>query len=163
MLSFFINFVVHWFTLPNQRSNLPVWELWVSLHNAFSSHLKSLVTLNIFVFRKCRWIFQRCQCFIFFLSTSGVFSVITSQNCNFLELNKIFSVHFKGSTCFHVELSHYWQVHFRDYIVGKIHRSNFSLPVFVFILYYFDLVSLITGATGFLRCFTLIHLIYLKH
>ena len=47
----------------------------MSLDNCFSCYLMSLLTLNIFVLRKDRRIFELCHYFIFFLSISGAASV----------------------------------------------------------------------------------------
>ena len=52
----------------------------MNLDNSFSCYLMSAITLNIFVLRKYRRIFELCKCFILFLSISGAISIKTGKN-----------------------------------------------------------------------------------
>ena len=50
------------------------------LGTSFCFYLMSVMTLNIFVLRKHRLVFELCHYFILFLSTSGAVSVTTGDN-----------------------------------------------------------------------------------
>ena len=54
--------------------------LYINLETSFNCYLMSVLTLNIFLLRKCRLIFEFCRYFIIFFSTSGTVSVKTGRD-----------------------------------------------------------------------------------